>query len=64
MIKVSVDYLLKEVDKLYDNNMNLTDNAEIEKFCDHVTCFIESCGYTTDDYVRLIMGFETNKFAN
>jgi hypothetical protein len=63
-MKQPVEFLLKEVDKMYDNNMNLKSNQEIEAFCDHVTHFIEACGYTTDDYVRLIMNVSINNQYN
>jgi hypothetical protein len=54
--KVTPDYLLKEVDKLYAREIDPKDTRSIEQHCDFIAQFIEACGYSTDEYVRMIMG--------
>lgn len=48
-----VEYLLKEVDKLYEKKVS---GAAIDDHCDFIAAFIRACGYTEEDYIRAYSG--------
>lgn len=53
--KMPADYLLKEVDKLYAREIDASNTQEIEKHIEFIQSFIEACGWSSDEYIRMIM---------
>lgn len=51
-------YLSKEVDKLYEKQFDTNDIKGIEAHCDFIAEYIRACGWSEEDYIRAIMGFE------
>jgi hypothetical protein len=49
MKRVAYEAVAIQVDKLYD--FSITGEREIEERCDLIREFIESCGWTTDDFL-------------
>lgn len=46
-----------EVVKLYERGYHLTETDDIVKHFDFITAFIQSCGWTTDDYTAHQFGW-------
>lgn len=48
--KVSYEILTAEVDKLYQKQIPIGNNQAIEQHCEFIASFIESCGWTVEEY--------------
>lgn len=53
-----------EVDKIYNSNMNLTTENEIDELCNKVQTFIESCGWEVNDFIVEMISDRNNLNAN
>jgi hypothetical protein len=51
-MKVPFEILFLEVEKLYQKQFDPSDTISIEEHCDFIRIFIESCGWTSDEYIR------------
>lgn len=59
MIKrIPYEIIALEVEKLYD--FSITDEKKIEERCVLIQEFIESCGWSIEDYTRIMMGFDSS----
>lgn len=56
MKRVPYESVAIEIEKLYD--FSITDEKQIEERCLFIQNFIESCGWTIEDYTRVMMGFD------
>jgi len=64
MKRLPFAYVSKQLDSLYEKKFDLNDEAAINKHCEFIQAFIDSCGWETDDYIRVMMGFETETLTN
>jgi len=64
--KLPYDYVTREVDKLYEKRFDDSEVDAINKHCEFIADFIRACGWTEEEYIRAMMGFEPldNKQAN
>jgi len=46
-----------EMEKLWNIQIDPLDEAAMEKHCDLLRSFVESCGWSVDDYIRRMMNF-------
>lgn len=58
MKKIPFHIVDVEVSKLYDKKFDHSDTKGIEDHCEFIASFIESCGYTIEEYFRISMGFD------
>lgn len=63
MIKLPYDYITKEVDKLYDREIDPNDLEAVSRQCEFIQTFIESCGWTTEDYIDVMIGVKSEQKA-
>jgi hypothetical protein len=56
-IKLPYDYVSREVDKLYEKDFDSQDTEAISKHCDFIREFINACGWTEEEYIRVMFGF-------
>lgn len=56
--KLPYAYVSSHVDRLYDKMFDEDDLVGIDKHCDFIREFINACGYSEDEFIRLMMGFE------
>lgn len=59
MNKLPLSYVAKEVDKLYEKQFDKDDVEGINKHCDFIRTFINSCGYTEEEFDDYIAGYDT-----
>ncbi len=64
MIRLPLEYVDAEVDKLYDKSFDLSEVEAVNKHCDFIIAFINACGYTEEEYIRHVMGFEPEEVLN
>jgi hypothetical protein len=57
-IKVPFVYLSKQVDELYDKQFSLNDNKGIENHCEFIVAFINAAGWSEEEYIRAMFGFD------
>ena len=56
-MKLSYSQVYLEVDKIYNQNMDLTTSEEIDELCEKVQAFIVSCGWQVDDFIyKMVCG--------
>lgn len=55
MIKTSYFLLHQEVNKLFEKKFKSSDKDGINAHIDFIHAFIEANGYTTDEYLELLM---------
>lgn len=58
MTKLPYDYVSKEVDKLYEKEFSSKEYEAINKHCEFIADFIRACGWTEENFIRAMMGFE------
>lgn len=58
MIKQPLQYVTKELDKLYEKQFPETDVEAINQHCDFIATFIRACGWTEDEMIEVTMGFK------
>lgn len=58
MHKQPAEYVMREVDKLYEKQFEDHETNAIEKHCEFIAEFIRACGWTEEEYIRALMGFE------
>lgn len=56
MKRIPYESVALQVEKLYD--FSIVDDKKIEERCFLIQEFIESCGWTIDEYTRVMMGFD------
>jgi hypothetical protein len=56
--KLPYAYVSREVDKLYEKKIDLSDEDVINKHCEFIVTFLHACGWSEDSYIRVMMGFE------
>lgn len=56
--RIQFEILNIEVDKLYAKKIDSTNNKALEEHCEFIAIFIESCGWSTDDYMRRVFEFD------
>jgi hypothetical protein len=59
MSKLPFEYVESHVDKLYEKQFDEDDLKSIDNHCDFIREFINSCGWTEEEYIRSMMGFES-----
>jgi hypothetical protein len=59
VIKQPADYVMREVDKLYEKQFEDHETAAIEAHCEFIAEFIRACGWTEEEYIRALNGFES-----
>lgn len=64
MAKVPFVLLAKQVDKLYEKQIDIDNIEEINKHCEFIAAFINASGYSEEEYIRLMFGFECLKDLN
>ncbi|CAB4196715.1 hypothetical protein UFOVP1290_235 [uncultured Caudovirales phage] len=50
--KMPFDYVMKEVDKLYDNHLDEDDVEGIIDMLNTVTAFLEAAGWTEEEFIE------------
>jgi len=50
-MKTSYEILSIQVDKLYNDNVNLSEENDINDFLNYIETFIVACGWTVDDFI-------------
>ncbi len=50
--KMPFDYVMKEVDKLYDSHLDENDAEGIIDMLNTVTAFLEAAGWTEEDFIE------------
>ena len=58
MIRIPFEILDIEVDKLYLQPLDETDEEAINERILYIKNFINACGWTEDSYLRKLMGFD------
>lgn len=58
MYKLPYEYVSREVDKLYEKQIDPKDLKAIDRHCDFIREFINACGWTEEEYIRAMWGFE------
>ncbi len=58
MNKLPYEYVSREVDKLYEKEFDSSETGAIEKHCEFIAAFIRACGWTEDEFIRAMFGFE------
>ncbi len=58
MNKLPYEYVSREVDKLYAKEFAENDTAGIDKHIAFIVTFINACGWTEDEFIRAMWGFE------
>lgn len=56
--KQPAEYVMREVDKLYEKQFDPSQTAAIEAHCEFIAEFIRACGWTEEEYIRALMNFE------
>lgn len=67
MTRLPYTYVSQQLDKMYEKSFQETDPADIEavnKSCDFIREFINSCGWSEEDYIRVMMGYDTEESLN
>lgn len=57
MKRVAYETVALQVEKLYD--FSIVDDKKIDERCLLIQEFIESCGWSIEDYIRVMMGFDS-----
>jgi len=57
MKRVPYELVAVEMEKLWSVQIDYRDEAAMEKHCDLLRGFVESCGWSVDDYIRRMMNF-------
>lgn len=52
MNKIPYAIVSLEVDKLYQKDFDPSDNDAIIEHCEFIRTFVESCGWTIEDYLK------------
>jgi len=52
MSRVSYEILSMNVDKLYQKKFPPNSDDAVAEHCEYIATFIESCGWTTDQYMQ------------
>lgn len=58
MNKLPYEYVSREVDKLYEKEFDPSDTETINKHCEFIVDFIRACGWTEEEFIRAMFGFE------
>lgn len=61
MKRVSYELVALEMEKLWSVQIDPTDIAAMDKHCELLRGFVESCGWNVDDYIRRMMDFPSGK---
>jgi hypothetical protein len=64
IVKLPYQYVSDQVDKLYEKEFPLSDLEGISQHCDFIRAFINACGWDEVDFIRVMMGFETESSVN
>ena len=56
MARIPFEQVEIELEKLYD--FSITDKVSIEERCDLIREFVIACGWTTEEYIRKMFGFD------
>jgi len=56
--KLPYEYVSREVDKLYEKQFEENDLVSIDKHCAFIVDFLNACGWTEDEFIRAMFGFE------
>jgi len=51
-MKLSLQYVAREVDKLYEKQFDASETNAIKKHCEFIRDFINACGWDEDDLLR------------
>lgn len=57
MKKISYEFLTLELEKLWSKEFSSEDTIGINEHCDFIISFVESCGWTTEEYISRMMGY-------
>lgn len=57
-MKIKYEVLAIEVEKLYLKKFNVDQIDEIEAHCNYIIEFIRSAGWTEEEYIRAMFGFD------
>ncbi len=57
MKRLPYETVALQVEKLYD--FSIVDEKKIDERCLLIQEFIESCGWSIEDYTRVMMGFDS-----
>ena len=49
-MKIPYEQIAIEVEKLYAQQIDIDDLQAVEEHCNYITQFIESCGWTVEEY--------------
>jgi hypothetical protein len=55
-LRILPEQLLREVDLLYRKEFLPTQLKEIENHCEFIAEYIRACGYSEEEYIRLMSG--------
>jgi hypothetical protein len=56
--KLPYEYVSREVDKLYEKQIDSSETEAINKHCEFIADFIRACGWTEEEFIRAMFGFE------
>jgi len=59
MNKLPYEYVSREVDKLYKKEFDPSETEAINKHCEFIADFIRACGWTEEEFIRAMFGFES-----
>mgnify|MGYP003511023371 FL=1 len=60
-MKIPFAYLSAQVDKLYERQFDLNNIFECNNHCTFIQYFILASGWSIDEYIRAMFGFEENQ---
>lgn len=58
MPKLPYQYVAKIVEEMYEKNVDLTDDAEIDKCCEFISAFIQACGWDESELMGIMLDLE------
>lgn len=58
MARVSFEVLNVEVSKLYEKRFHPSEVNAINKHCEYIGEFIRACGWTEEEFIRAMFGFD------
>jgi hypothetical protein len=62
MIKQPLQYVTRELDKLYEKEFPLSDVEGINKHCEFISAFIHACGWDETEITNAMFGWvDVNK---
>lgn len=54
-MRVPFQIMVLEVEKLFEQSLQETDLVKIDKACSLIEFFIQSCGYSVEEYARYVL---------